>query len=102
MIKERWKTLKLNQTIQLTISGCLGPCDLANVFYLLASDGTGQWFGGISENWQYETLVQWATECQQSRSLLPIPETLESHRFERFATEVNPTCQTSLAQAPAK
>jgi len=83
-IKERWKSLKLNGTIQLTISGCLGPCDLANVFYLLASDGVGQWFGGLCEPWHYETLIQWVSECQQSGSLLPIPATLDSHRFTRF------------------
>ena len=84
LIKERWKSLKLNGTIQLTISGCLGPCDLANVVYLLASDGTGQWFGGLSEHWQYETLIHWANKCRQSSSLLPIPETLDGHRFARF------------------
>ena len=44
-MKESWKSLKLNGTIQLTISGCLGPCDVANVVYLLASDGT-IWLGG--------------------------------------------------------
>ncbi len=86
MIKERWKSLKLNGTIQLTISGCLGPCDLANVVYLLASDGTGQWFGGLSEYWQYNTLIQWAHECRQSNSLLTIPATLDGHRFDRFVS----------------
>ncbi len=84
MIKERWKRLRLNRTIQLTISGCLGPCDLANVFCLLTSNGTGQWFGGLSEHWQYETLIQWASECHQSGSLLPIPATLDGYRFARF------------------
>lgn len=86
MIKERWKSLKLNGTIQLTISGCLGPCDLANVVYLLANSGAGQWFGGLSEHWQYESLVQWASDCHQSKSLLPIPATLDGHRFARFDT----------------
>ena len=84
MIKERWKSLKLNGTIQLTISSCLGPCDLANVFCLLTGNGTWQWFGGLSEHWQYETLIQWASECHQSGSLLPIPATLDGHRFARF------------------
>ena len=84
MIKEHWKSLKLNKTIQLTISGCLGPCDLANVFYFLPSEGEGQWFGGLSEHWQYETLIQWASECQKAGSVLPIPSALNMHRFERF------------------
>ena len=68
MMKETWKSLKLNATIQLTISGCLGPCDVANVVYLLASDGTGLWFGGLTEEWQYETLIAWAVECRQAVS----------------------------------
>jgi len=84
MIKERWKSLKLNGTIQLTISGCLGPCDLANVAYVLAGNGPGQWLGGLSEQWQYETLIQWASECRQANTLLPIPSTLDAHRFARF------------------
>lgn len=84
MIKERWKALKLNGTIQLTISGCLGPCDLANVFYLLSNDGIGQWYGGLSEDWQYDTLIQWANECQQAGSIIPLPPALECHQFTRF------------------
>ena len=84
MMKESWKNLKLNATIQLTISGCLGPCDVANVVYLLASDGTGQWFGGLSEDWQYATLIEWAVECRQAGFLLPLPAALDSHRFSRF------------------
>lgn len=84
MIKAQWKTLKLNGAIQLTISGCLGPCDLANVFYLLANNGIGQWFGGLCETWHYDTLIQWASECQQAGALLPIPTTLDRHRFTRF------------------
>lgn len=86
-IKERWKSLKLNGTIQLTISGCLGPCDLANVFYLLSSEGSGQWFGGLSEDWQYELLIQWAVDCQTTGTLLPLPASLDHHRFTRFAKD---------------
>ncbi|MEM7561342.1 MAG: (2Fe-2S) ferredoxin domain-containing protein [Planctomycetota bacterium] len=85
MIKAQWKALKLNGTIQLTISGCLGPCDLANVVFILGSDGSQQWLGGLSETWQYETLLKWAADCQQSSSLLPIPANLDGYRFERFS-----------------
>lgn len=94
MIKERWKSLKLNKTIQLTISGCLGPCDLANVFYFLPNEGNGEWFGGLSEQWQYETLIQWATKCQEAGSLMPIPETLKGYRFTRFTaiSDSTPAC----------
>jgi hypothetical protein len=30
-LKAAWKADKLNQAVQLTISGCLGPCDVPNV-----------------------------------------------------------------------
>ena len=90
MMKESWKSLKLNGTIQLTISGCLGPCDVANVAYVLASDGTGQWFGGLSEDWQYETLIEWAVGCQQAGALLRIPAPLHGHRFSRFDSVSTP------------
>ena len=89
-MKESWKRLKLNGTIQLTISGCLGPCDVTNVVYVLASDGTGRWFGGLSEDWHYETLVEWAVECRQAGWLLPIPATLDGHRFARFDSVSTP------------
>jgi hypothetical protein len=97
MIKESWKQLGLNQAIQLTISGCLGPCDLANVFYLLPSDGAGQWFGGLSENWQYETIIHWAEECRTMGLLRPLPDTLSGHRFTRFGpvSETARTCSLS-------
>ncbi len=102
MIKERWKSLKLNKTIQLTISGCLGPCDLANVFYFLPSNGKGQWFGGLSEHWQYETLIQWAGECQNTSALLPIPSVLDAFRFERFAPLPKTSQECSLTKKATK
>ncbi|HEY2787223.1 MAG TPA: (2Fe-2S) ferredoxin domain-containing protein [Fimbriiglobus sp.] len=34
-LKAAWKAEKLNKAVQLTNSGCLGPCDLANVAVML-------------------------------------------------------------------
>lgn len=45
-IKAAWKAQKLNQTIQLTISGCLGPCDLANSVAVARADERWLWLGG--------------------------------------------------------
>jgi cobaltochelatase CobN len=36
-IKAAWKAEKLNRGVQLTISGCLGPCDLPNVAVLVTA-----------------------------------------------------------------
>jgi len=49
LVKARWKELKLNNTIQLTISGCLGPCDVANVVCMMPAVGDSIWLGGLSQ-----------------------------------------------------
>lgn len=88
-LKQEWKQRRLNDTIQLTISGCLGPCDLANVCCLVVPHDLPQWFGGLHDPQQYDGLIQWAQGCQAARSLQPLPDWLLALRFERFA------CQSS-------
>jgi hypothetical protein len=82
-IKQQWKDEQLNKCVQLTISGCLGPCDLANVFCIISPRGM-QWFGGLQEHWQYELLVDWASASRDAGRLLELPAALEPHRFARF------------------
>lgn len=84
LVKARWKELKLNSTIQLTISGCLGPCDVANVVCLLLPDGSSRWLGGLFETSHYERLIQWVEDCQSTGILQPFPQKLDRYRFERF------------------
>ncbi len=83
-LKQQWKDEKLNKSVQLTISGCLGPCDLANVVCVISPEGM-QWFGGLQEQWQYDVLLDWATASRDAVVLLELPAELNRHRFERFA-----------------
>ncbi len=83
-LKQQWKEEKLNRSVQLTISGCLGPCDLANVFCVISPEGM-QWFGGLQEHWQYDLLLGWAKNSRDAGILLELPAELNRHRFERFA-----------------
>lgn len=85
-LKEIWKSEKLNRTVRLTISGCLGPCDLANVALVMLPEGN-VWLGGMEGAEVYERLVTWARSCHAAGRVLPLPEELESLRFERFQTE---------------
>ena len=61
-LKAEWKAARLNPYIQLTISGCLGPCDLPNVIAVLSESGQ-QWFGPLNQREHYEALVQWGRAC---------------------------------------
>ena len=84
--KEIWRTEKLNRTVQLTISGCLGPCDLANVALIMLPEGN-IWLGDMAGPEVYERLVAWARSCHAEGQVLPLPEELDSLRFEMFQTE---------------
>ena len=88
-IKQQWKDEKLNKSVQLTISGCLGPCDLANVFCVISPKGM-QWFGGLQEQWQYDLLLDWANASRDEGVLIELPAELNRHQFERFAVGSGP------------
>ena len=82
-IKAAWKAEKLNRGVQLTISGCLGPCDLPNVAVVVTGEGS-QWYGRLDGDAHYDALIAWARACVAEGAPLPPPEALAAHRFERF------------------
>ena len=82
-IKAIWKAEKLNRSVQLTISGCLGPCDLPNVAVVATAQGTA-WYGLIAGDAHYDALIAWARGCAAAGAALPPPQELEKHRFDRF------------------
>jgi hypothetical protein len=82
-IKATWKTEKLNRGVQLTISGCLGPCDLPNVAVLVTAEGTA-WYGRLDGDAHYDALIAWARACLAAGTALPAPRELAAHRFDRF------------------
>ena len=82
-IKAAWKAEKLNRAVQLTISGCLGPCDLPNVAVVVSARGTA-WFGRLDGDAPYDALIAWARAGLASGTTRPAPDGWETHRFERF------------------
>ena len=104
-IKRQWKGEKLNKSVQLTISGCLGPCDLANVFCVVSPSGM-QWFGGLQEQRQYDLLLDWAKASRAAGVLLEMPAELNRRRFERFAVGSRASCEervrSSLPEATGR
>lgn len=82
-IKAIWKAEKLNRAVQLTISGCLGPCDVPNVAVVVTAAGT-EWYGLLDGDAHYDAFIAWARACQSEGRPLPIPPDLARHRFDRF------------------
>jgi len=82
-LKKEWRSRGLLKRVQLTISGCLGPCDLPNVVTVSNESGT-QWFGEITEFEQYRDLVDWASRSRDARELLPLPKEFQRHTLHPF------------------
>jgi hypothetical protein len=82
-MKNEWKERGLRKSIQLTISGCLGPCDLANVVSISSAAGT-VWLGSIREFGSYSTLVEWASAAKAAGLVLPLPGGLRELSFSPF------------------
>jgi len=93
-IKAVWKAEKLNKGVQLTISGCLGPCDVPNVAVVVTAEGS-RWYGLLDGDGHYDALIDWARSCAAAGVALPVPEALARHRFERFDDQPPPTSELS-------
>ncbi len=88
-LKAEWKQRRLLKHVQLSICGCLGPCEIANVVAIVTPGGT-EWFGAIDGVRYYEALLEWAGACAAAGRALPAPACLEPHRFERYAATSTP------------
>jgi cobaltochelatase CobN len=83
MLKQEWRERGLMKNIQLTISGCLGPCDISNVVSISCS-GSQIWLGNLRDLWQYNALLEWASSSKTAGKLLALPAELELLRFDPF------------------
>ena len=82
-LKAAWKAEKLNRGVQLTISGCLGPCDQPNVALVLTAGGA-HWYGRLDGDAHYDALLDWARECAATGTACPLPRDLDALRLRRF------------------
>jgi cobaltochelatase CobN len=84
-MNSEWKRRGLRKSVQLTISRCLGPCELSNVVAVSSAAGL-VWLGNLRGLHCYVELVEWASRCQSAGRRLPLPEQLTEFRFDPFAS----------------
>ena len=77
---EAWEKNSLGDSVELTISGCLGPCTMRNVV-LLETDQSQIWLGGLSSDSHYDAVVEWACDFSQRGNSCEMPEVLTSQIF---------------------
>lgn len=82
-LKTEWRSRGLLKNIQLTISGCLGPCDVPNVL-LIATADENIWLGNIDRFEYYREIVEWAARKKVAGRMLPLSKDLLGHRLVPF------------------
>lgn len=81
--KTIWKAEKLSRSVQLTVSGCLGPCKVANVVLVMSAQRS-EWFGKLQGEADYSALLAWARDCHATGRLAPLADALQKKALERF------------------
>ena len=82
-LKKEWRAGGLLKRVQLTISDCLGPCDLPNVVAVSNKSGTLR-PGGFTEFEQYRALAEWASRSRDAGELLPLLSEFRQHILNPF------------------
>lgn len=101
-LKSAWKFRGLLKRVHLSISGCLGPCDVPNVVMITSREGV-QWLARISQQGQYEMLADWAEQSKTAGRMLPLPHEFDFHRLAAFQdNEQNEGLQPGKLQARSK
>src|ERR1700730_5191380 len=84
-LKSEWRRRGLLKRVQLTISGCVGPCDVPNVVVITRSTGT-EWLVNICKFDQYRSLVDWAVLCRDAGEMLALPPEFQECRIRPFCS----------------
>ena len=88
-LKQEWKLRGLLKRVHLSISGCLGPCDVPNVVMITHSEGT-QWLGCLGSQHHYVLLADWAEQSKNADELLPLPKDLRAFALMPYREQRQP------------
>ena len=99
-MKDQWSRHGLKKSIQLTISGCLGPCDLSNVVKISSAEQT-LWLGRFREFANFAALLDWALATRDAGRVLPLSSELSELQFDPFRKEDPMPIQLTVVESTA-
>lgn len=82
-IKQQWKDRGIRLRVHLTITGCLGPCPLANVVLILFA-GQSIWLHSINTVEHVSAIYDYLEVMLEAESYFPPPGILSECHFNRF------------------
>lgn len=81
--KRQWKQRGIRRRLHLTISGCLGPCPLANVVFLHFR-GRSLWFHSINQPEDVNVIYDYVERMLIDQTAIEVPDALKGRLFERY------------------
>ena len=84
--KQQWKARGIRRRFHLTISGCLGPCPLANVVLILFR-GRSLWLHSINHADDVARIYEYVEEMLRREEYLDPPPELACRSFERYVPQ---------------
>jgi cobaltochelatase CobN len=81
--KSQWKARGIRRRFHLTVSGCLGPCPLANVV-MIVFRGQTLWLHSINHAEDVNAIYGYIEEMLRAEEFLEPPLNLARRRFERY------------------
>lgn len=84
--KQQWKDRSIRRRFHLTISGCLGPCDMANVV-LVNFRGQSTWLHSINDPEDVTRIYDYVEEMLFADRWLPPPDGLRQRHFQRYLAD---------------
>ena len=81
--KSQWKARGIRRRVHLTVSGCLGPCAVANVVLLILY-GRVVWLHSIDSPHQVKAIYDFIERSLAAEECLPLDESLALYEFDRF------------------
>ena len=84
--KRQWKERGIRRRFHLTITGCLGPCALANVI-LIQFRGQSVWLHSINSPDDVSLIYAYVERMLREEKYLDPPAGLKGRRFQRYLVE---------------
>jgi cobaltochelatase CobN len=81
--KRQWKERGIRRRFHLTISGCLGPCQLANVVLILFR-GRSLWLHSINSAADVDLIYSYVENMLLAENYLEPPAHLAGRQFDRY------------------
>ena len=84
--KRQWKERGIRRRFHLTISGCLGPCPLANVV-LIQFRGRSVWLHSINHPYDVDLIYSYIERMLRRQRYLDPPGELAARHFQRYVVD---------------